>query len=1014
MWSVGTIAPRRSDAEVGGDWGRGQKHFRRTRRGRVLQVVRQPYLRQDVGFGRLVGRADVRDESDLDSVLQEDFASGTRTLLVLDTNVVLHQMDALEMEDCAPLSNAVLCDTVLQEVRKNDLSVYNRLVLLLRNDKRCFLTFPNENHVDTWLEPRAKESPNDHNDRLIREVAKWFKAQIEESGIAKAAFITNDRANKKLAEKEGLRAFTIHEYVDTFKKDFPKIVDVLAAETTRDNNDDGDGIDEDLEGNRVTRRLQKPKFSAHLSLPEINRRLAAGSVHRGTFRASLFSHREGSVFIYSKQDEGQKITIKGFQGINRAVDGDHVAIELIAAPDDLVGAEDDNGDEESTADKELEDVPADDPEKANLLGTEVPPSSPPKTSFIKYGKVVGIIRRNWRRYCGSISEDDAKKTFQSDRVLIVPVETKIPRIRIRTRQLDLIKNKRILVSIDSWDRYSNFPEGHFVKVIGEIGDKETETTVLLHEHDIPTLEFSKKVMRCLPEEGTQWKVTPENSKGREDLRRLPVCSIDPPGCKDIDDALHVRKLENGNIEVGVHIADVTHFVRHDTEIDKEAASRGTSTYLVERRLDMLPGLLTTDICSLKGNADRFAFSVIWEFTPPEDDNEEQDGTSQRRRKKRRVDSNQNTGELEQVSVRFCKSIIHSKAALSYGEAQAWLEDPNARGELPEAVHLLNKIAQILRKRRIEAGALSLASQEVRFKLDNDSHDPTDVEMYQQKEANALVEEFMLLANITVAKRTVERFPRCSMLRRHPSPAKEMFDELIKAARIAGVELNISTSKELADSLDKAQKPGKPFFNKLLRILATRCMMQAVYFISGDYSPNEFRHYGLASEIYTHFTSPIRRYADIVVHRLLAAAEGIDPLPVAYEKKDHMKELCDNLNKRHHMAQLAGRASIALHTVVFFRGNPRDSMAMVSRVRHRGIVVVVPEFGIEGKISFGKSDQDAKANFDFDEDEMQLVHKKTGLKVQIFDEVKVHLRVHRSVTHRETLVISLLQPAIPSV
>ena len=457
-------------------------------------------------------------------------------------------------------------------------------------------------------------------------------------------------------------------------------------------------------------------------------------------------------------------------------------------------------------------------------------------------------------------------------------------------------------------------------------------------------------MRCLPREGKEWKVTEENSAGRTDFRHLPVCSIDPPGCKDIDDALHVRSLGNGNVEVGVHIADVTHFVRPGTAIDKEGANRGTSTYLVDRRLDMLPGLLTTDICSLVGGVDRFAFSVLWEMKLGRDD-------------------------LEIVGTSFCKSIIHSKAALAYGEAQVWIDDPSVEGVLPNAVRTLNRIAKILRKRRIDAGALTLASTEVRFRIDNESHDPSDVEMYQQKDANALVEEMMLLANISVAKHITKKFPRYAILRRHPSPTRSMFDELLAAADAAGVTINVNTSKELADSLDAAIKPSQPFFNKLLRIMTTRCMSQALYFCSGELSPAEYLHYGLASPIYLHFTSPIRRYADVVAHHFLACAEGIDPMPEGYDTKGGVQGIADLLNKRHHMAQLAGRASSALYTVIYFRDRPTETKGTVCRVREGGIMVMVAKYGIEGKLKLlpdGEGGAERiKSAFTFDEGALSL-------------------------------------------
>jgi exosome complex exonuclease DIS3/RRP44 len=232
------------------------------------------------------------------------------------------------------------------------------------------------------------------------------------------------------------------------------------------------------------------------------------------------------------------------------------------------------------------------------------------------GTVAGIIRRNFSNHCGSIYSKSSAAKFSSERddiaskhemehadgsttCVFFPVDTKIPPILIRTSQRERLVGQRILVSMDSWPSHSPFPLGHYVRTIGQVGAKDVETQVLLQQHKIPHEPFPAKVLACLPP--ADYKI---DSSGRTDLRHLPVLSIDPPGCKDIDDALHCTVLPNGNYQVGVHIADVTHYVLAGTAIDLEAANRSTSTYLVNKRVDMLPGLLTTDLCSLKGNVDR--------------------------------------------------------------------------------------------------------------------------------------------------------------------------------------------------------------------------------------------------------------------------------------------------------------------------------------------------------------------------------------------------------------------------
>jgi exosome complex exonuclease DIS3/RRP44 len=220
-----------------------------------------------------------------------------------------------------------------------------------------------------------------------------------------------------------------------------------------------------------------------------------------------------------------------------------------------------------------------------------------------------------------------------------------------------------------------------------------------------------------------------------------------------------------------------------------------------------------------------------------------------------------TPDAEIINVDFKKSVIHSIAALTYQEAQSFIDQPDSTDDDKKAfaVKGLASLARKFRKKRIDAGALTLASPEVKFVLDSESLNPTDVQAYALLEANALVEEFMLLANVTVSKKILRHYPTLSVLRRHPSPNRSMFQSLISKARCRGFEIDIEDSKRLADSLDAATLPSQPYFNKLLRILSTRCMSPAQYFCSGEYRPQEWHHYGLAAPVYTHFTSPIRRY-----------------------------------------------------------------------------------------------------------------------------------------------------------
>uniref|UniRef100_A0A8C7KR31 Protein DIS3 homolog n=1 Tax=Oncorhynchus kisutch TaxID=8019 RepID=A0A8C7KR31_ONCKI len=591
--------------------------------------------------------------------------------------------------------------------------------------------------------------------------------------------------------------------------------------------------------------------------------------------------------------------------------------------------------------------------------------------------VVGIIKRNWRPFCGMLFLSQIK---EATRHLFTPADRRIPRIRIETRQAATLAGQRIMVAVDGWPKHSRYPNGHFVRSLGSAGDKETETEVLLLEHDVPHQDFSQAVLSFLPK--MPWNITEEDMAVREDLRNLTVCSVDPPGCTDIDDALHCRDLPNGNQEVGVHIADVSHFIRPGNAMDLEAANRGTTVYLTGRRIDMVPELLSSNLCSLRSSVERLAFSCIWEIND----------------------------KAEIVKTRFTKSVINSKASLTYAEAQMRIDDANMNDDTTKSLRGLNRLAKILKKRRIEKGALTLSSPEVRFHIDSETHDPIDLQTKELKETNSMVEEFMLLANISVAQKIYDEFSECALLRKHPAPPPSNYDILNKAAKSKDMVIHTDSAKALADSLDAAQVDGFPYFNTLLRILATRCMMQAVYFCSG--MDSDFHHYGLASPIYTHFTSPIRRYSDIIVHRLLAVAIGADSTYPDLMDKHKQSALCNNLNYRHKMAQYAQRASVAYHTQLFFKSRGiLNEEGFILFVRKNAIIVLIPKFGLEGTVFFENKDKPSPKLI-FNEEVPSLTVE--GHSFNMFDKVKVTISLDASNVQHQKIRMSLVEPVVLSV
>uniref|UniRef100_A0A8C0YTV3 Exosome complex exonuclease RRP44 n=1 Tax=Cyprinus carpio carpio TaxID=630221 RepID=A0A8C0YTV3_CYPCA len=867
------------------------------RAGGVLKIVREHYLRDDICCGSEV----CKERKDEAPVLQEDACIESNLCsyphyLIPDTNVIDILEDPL-------IRNVIILQTVLQEVRHRSAPAYKRIKDAIHEKEKHFYTFTNEHHRETFIEREPGESANDRNDRAIRVAAKWYAdhlAKKTNGGSLKVVLLTDDRANKEKAEQYGLIVYRCEEYIKSLIGN-PELVDRLALQPDDQN---------EITGSKLL-------FPEHLPLSRIQSGIKNGVLLQGTFHANRDNYLEGTVFINREGEDINEVLLQGLQNLNRAVHQDVVAVELFpkerwVAPSSVVLQDDSPNDEDSEEDET---------ENKRVVKSE---------NVLKpTGRVVGIIKRNWRPYCGMLSQSMIK---EATRHLFTPADRRIPRIRIETRQAANLAGQRIMVAIDGWPKNSRYPNGHFVKNLGTAGDKDTETEVLLLEHDVPHLPFSPAVLSFLPK--MPWSITEEDLKVRADLRHLGVCSVDPPGCTDIDDALHCRELENGNLEVGVHIADVSHFIRPGNALDQEAASRGTTVYLCGKRIDMVPELLSSNLCSLRSNVERLAFSCIWEM-------------------------NHNA---EIIKTHFTKSVINSKASLTYAEAQMRIDDTTMNDDITKSLRGLNRLAKILKGRRTEKGALTLSSPEVRFHMDSETHDPIDLQTKELKETNSMVEEFMLLANISVAQKIYDEFSECALLRKHPSPPPSNYDILIKAAKSRDLNIHIDSAKALADSLNNATVENFPYFNTLLRILATLCMMQAVYFCSG--MDSDFHHYGLASPIYTHFTSPIRR------------------------------------------------ASVAFHTQLFFKNKGIiNEEGFILFVRKNAIIILIPKFGMEGAVFFDNKDKPSP-HLIFDSEGPTL--KVEEHTFRMFDKVKVTISLDASNIQHQRIRMALIEPVIPGV
>ena len=882
--------------------------------------------------------------------------------LMPDTNVLLNATDLFEQ--ASSFYDVIILQTVLEEVKNRSVPLYNRLIALTRSEDKRFYVFFNEFRLETYVLREQGETINDRNDRAVRQALKWYEEHLQQATKSSGkpmrcpavVMLSDDKENLRKAKAEKLVASSLADYVAQLE-DADRLLDMI----------DSSRQEQDTRGAK-----SEVLYSDYFSASKMNTGIRAGTLHQGIFNVSPYNYLEGSVHVPAFD---KSLLVLGRENSNRAIQGDVVVVEVLPksqwkAPSTKIIEENTLNRNENADAEESEAVVTEQEKRALQEEVKKTQGKSIESRPQPTARVVGVIKRNWRQYVGHVdrsSSTAAKQGRKQQTVFLIPMDKRIPKIRVRTRQADELMGKRVLVTIDAWDQESRYPVGHFVRSLGDLESKGAETEALLLEYDVQYRPFPKAVLECLPPEGHDWKVPVSTDdpgwQGRKDLRNLLVCSIDPVGCQDIDDALHARPLPNGNFEVGVHIADVSHFVKPNNAMDAEASIRGTTVYLVDKRIDMLPMLLGTDLCSLKPYVERYAFSTTWEITP----------------------------DADIVNSAFTKSVIRSREAFSYEQAQLRIDDSSQRDELTQGMRILLMLSKKLRQKRMDAGALNLASPEVRVQTESETSDPVDVKTKEQLDTNSLVEEFMLLANISVAGKIYEAFPQTALLRRHAPPPKTNFEELSNQLKVKrGLELKTESSKALADSLDTCVDPKTPFFNTLVRIIATRCMMSAEYFCSGTQAYPEFRHYGLASKIYTHFTSPIRRYADLVAHRQLAAAIQYEPIHASLHSKGKLEGVCKNINVRHRNAQLAGRASIEYYVSQALKGRVMEEEGFVMKVFSNGFVVFVPRFGIEGLIRLRDlATPEPDAVFDADEYVLRLTGSKT-LEVELFQKVTVKI------------------------
>lgn len=853
-----------------------------------------------------------------------------------------------------------------------------------------------------------------------------------------------------------------------------------------------------------TPKKRKSRFAPHISEQDAENAVAEGKMYKGALRITA----DGKFGFITAPGLNKDIIVKTYIERNRAFDGDVVAVELL--PEDFYDKKkkarderdeaiakklemlnitdqtatpsktsdtgipvekpskeeeesDSEGEEEDDLFKALEQEEEDE-ELADddIILAEIAKEKQPENSKEEYkgpvtkgknfiAKVVSILEFNRPKdFIGKLSPQNGPKVSPNDKFAVFESNNpRDPRFLVNItsipdfyRDWEKYKDKLVHVTYKNWNEGSFLPTAKFVEVVGAFGEIASETTALLISNKVDYSDFSPRILKSIPE--GDYEIPANVLRKRRDLRKERIFSIDPPTAKDLDDALHIKKIGDNLWEVGVHIADVSYFVKPNTPVDKEASARATSVYLVQKVIPMLPHTLCENLCSLHPGVDRLAFSVIWTL--------DQYGNIQ--------------------SEWFGRTVIRSCSKMNYILAQEMIEgkitdswklehletykdigpfEGYSVSDIAKDVLEMHKIAVHLRKVRFDGGALGLNNSKVKFTL-NEFGNPVSVEPYIVGPAHHLVEEFMLLANMQVAKRIADPelgFPEMALLRNHPTPKQDKLEEFILVCSALGLQKGFEGetakakmaeigvhAKNLSEYLDglKHAVPSDLLF-RALQNLATRSMQLAKYFCTGSVSKESWGHFALNVQEYTHFTSPIRRYADIVVHRLLEASLALEesrgkgkkePYSVTHKliPGDRLTSICDHCNDKKQNSRKAQDQSAKVFLCLMLKEKPREEETIVLKFSNQFINVYIPTLSTDSKIMIDDlpglvqwkiDDSNTKMTLSFIDDketlrieeEVQKALKETPKKDKKDFEKELRKKLKKNSKEKKDLTLTLL-------